>query len=130
MRININRKISLALIGCTLFASTGCDKFLTEINDPSNLNPDGFYTAPEHATAAIAAAYAQTRFIGGGTGIFANNFQMLDAVTGTVGTETGQNSDLNNLLGLAYNGENAFVYNWWSGLYNVIDFCEEFIAPC
>ena len=45
---------------------------------------------------------------------------MLDAVTGTVGTETGQNSDLNNLLGLAYNGENAFVYNWWSGLYNVI----------
>ncbi|KIC96279.1 RagB/SusD family nutrient uptake outer membrane protein [Flavihumibacter solisilvae] len=120
MRFNINRKISLALIGFTLMASTGCEKFLDAGPDPSNLNPDDYYTTPEHATAAIAAAYAQTRFIGGGTGIFANNFQMLDAVTGTVGTETGQNSDLNNLLGLAYNGDNAFVNNWWNGLYNLV----------
>jgi hypothetical protein len=45
---------------------------------------------------------------------------MLDAVTGTAKTETGQNTDLNNLLGLAYNGDNVFVRNWWNGLYGVI----------
>jgi hypothetical protein len=98
---------------------TGCKKFLHE-QDPSNLSPDSYFTLPEHADAGIAAAYSNTRFIGGGAGIFANNFQMLEAVTGTVKTETGQNTDLNNLLGLAYNGDNVFVGNWWSGLYSVI----------
>ena len=98
---------------------SGCEKFLEE-EDPSNLTPDGYYTIPEHAEAAIAAAYSNTRFIGGAAGIFAQNFQMLEAVTGTVKTETGQNQDLNNLLGLAHNGDNVFVRNWWNGLYGVI----------
>jgi hypothetical protein len=101
-------------------AGSGCQKFLEE-TDPSNLTPETFYTLPEHATTAIASAYAQTRpVINGGAGIFVSNFQMLEAVTGTVKTETGQNSDLNNLLGLGHNGENVMVNNWWNNLYNVI----------
>jgi hypothetical protein len=98
---------------------TGCKKFLAE-KDPSNLEPDTYYTIPEHAEAAIAAAYSQTRFIGSGAGIFVANFSMLEVVTGTAKTETGQNSDLNNLIGLSYNGDNLLVRNWWNGLYSVI----------
>ena len=107
---------SLALV---LLLDTGCKKFLEE-EDPSNLTPDSYYTIPEHAEAAIAAAFSNTRFIGGGAGIFANNFQMLEALSGTAKTETGQNTDLNNLLGLVHNGDNVFIRNWWNGLYGVI----------
>ena len=114
----INKKYWLFFC-IALITSTGCSKFLDE-QDPSNLTPDGYYTIPEHAEAAIAAAFSNTRFIGGGAGIFAQNFSMLEAVTGTSKTETGQNTDLNNLLGLAYNGDNVFVRNWWNGLYGVI----------
>ncbi|MDF2189796.1 RagB/SusD family nutrient uptake outer membrane protein [Paraflavitalea sp. CAU 1676] len=103
-----------------LLGSQGCNKFLDEGNDPSNLSPDIYYTLPEHADAAIAAAYARTRFIGEGAGIFVQNFSMLEAVTGTARTETAQNSDLNNLFGLVHNGDNLLVNNWWNGLYNVI----------
>lgn len=118
------RNIHIKLATCFLLilsvvSFTGCNKFLEE-RDPSNLTPDTYYTIPEHAEAAIAAAYANTRFINGGAGIFVNNFQMLDAVTGTARTETGQNSDLNNLLGLVYNGDNLLVRNWWNGCYGVI----------
>src|SRR6476469_8435944 len=102
-----------------IISVTGCNKFLEE-RDPSNLTPETYYKTPEHAEAAIAAAYANTRFINGGAGIFVNNFQMLEAVTGTAKTETGQNSDLNNLLGLVYNGDNLLIRNWWNGLYSVI----------
>lgn len=119
MQFNIIKKISLPLLLSGMLVSAGCQKFLEE-NDPSNLTTDSYYTLPEHATAAVASVYAQTRFIGGGAGIFAQNFQMLEAVTGTVKTETGQNSDLNNLLGLGYNGDNAMINNWWNGLYNVV----------
>jgi starch-binding outer membrane protein, SusD/RagB family len=114
----INKKYWLFFC-IALITGTGCSKFLDE-QDPSNLTPDGYYTIPEHAEAAIAAAFSNTRFIGGGAGIFAQNFSMLEAVTGTSKTETGQNTDLNNLLGLAYNGDNVFVRNWWNGLYGVI----------
>jgi len=107
------------MLAAAILFATGCKKFLEE-EDPSNLTPDSYYTLPEHAEAAIAAAFSNTRFIGGGAGIFAQNFQMLEAVTGTAKTETGQNTDLNNLLGLAYNGDNVFVRNWWNGLYGVI----------
>src|SRR4030095_14490521 len=119
MKLNIIRKFSIFLVAVILFSGTGCKKFLEE-HDPSNLTTDNYYTIPDHAEAAIAAAFSNTRFIGGGAGIFAQNFQMLDAVTGTAKTETGQNTDLNNLLGLAYNGDNVFVRNWWNGLYGVI----------
>jgi len=110
------------LLMCVVALSAGsCKKWLVRVdNDPSNLSPDNYYTLPGHADAAIAAAYAQTRFIGNGAGIFANNFSMLEMPTGTARTETGQNTDLNNLLGLSYNGDNVFVANWWNGLYSVI----------
>lgn len=106
--------------GCLLFLGAGCTKFLEEDSDPSNLSPDNYYTLPEHADAAMAAAYARTRFIGEGAGIFVQNFSMLEAVTGTARTETAQNSDLNNLFGMVYNGDNLLVNNWYNGLYNVI----------
>ena len=113
------KKIIGLLLIAAIVVTSGCEKFLEE-EDPSNLTPDGYYTIPEHAEAAIAAAYSNTRFISGGAGIFVQNFQMLEAVTGTVKTETGQNQDLNNLLGLAHNGDNVLVRNWWNGLYGVI----------
>jgi hypothetical protein len=121
MKIPKINTLYILLICALVFTATGCKKWLRdEDNDPSNLSPDNFYTLPGHADAAIAAAYAQTRFIGNGAGIFANNFSMLEMPTGTARTETGQNTDLNNLLGLSYNGDNVFVLNWWTGLYSVI----------
>lgn len=102
-----------------VISGTSCKKFLEE-QDPSNLTPDNFYTIPQHAEAAIASAYAQTRFITGGANIISINYQMLDAVTGIVTTESAQNSDLNNLLGLAHDPGNQHVINWWNGIYRVI----------
>ena len=122
MKYNTIKFISKLLLCSVVFLASGCNKFLEE-EDPSNLTPDSYYTIPEHAEAAIAAAFSNTRFIGGGAGIFAQNFQMLEAVTGTAKTETGQNQDLNNLLGLGHNGDNVFVRNWWNGLYGVIAQC-------
>lgn len=115
---HINSK-SFFLLLIVAVCGSACDKFVEE-TDPSNLTPDSYYTTPEHATAAIASAYAQTRFVCGDAGIFVQNLQMLEAVTGTVKTETGQNSDLNNLLGLGFDGDNLLINNWWNGLYNVI----------
>src|SRR5690554_4986596 len=117
---------------CNLFKNTGkiflcgiilsgfsCSDFLDE-EDPSNLTPDSYYTIADHAEAAIMAAYADLRFIGGGAGIFSSNWQMLEAVTGTSTTETAQNSDLNNLYGLIYDGNTQHIVNWWDGLYKVV----------
>ena len=119
-RFEINSTYILLICTFALVA-TGCKKQLIEKDqDPSNLTPGKYYTLPGHADAAIAAAYAQTRFINNGAGIFANNFSMLEMPTGTAKTETGQNTDLNNLLGLSYNGDNVFILNWWTGLYSVI----------
>lgn len=112
--------VIMALLIAMININTGCKKYLEESGDPSNLAPDNYFTLPEHAEASIAAGYANTRFIGGGAGIFAVNFSMLEVMTGTAKTETGQNTDLNNLIGLAYNGDNVFVRNWWNGLYSVI----------
>ncbi|HEY1199623.1 MAG TPA: RagB/SusD family nutrient uptake outer membrane protein [Niastella sp.] len=121
MKIHKINSLYLFLICAFVVTSVGCKKWLVEQDkDPSNLTPDIYYTLPGHADAAIAAAYAQTRFIGNGAGIFANNFSMLEMPTGTAKTETGQNTDLNNLIGLSYNGENVFILNWWTGLYSVI----------
>ncbi|WP_207515115.1 RagB/SusD family nutrient uptake outer membrane protein [Longitalea luteola] len=117
---NIN-SLYILLLSAFALTATSCKKWLREEdNDPSNLSPDIYYTLPGHADAAIAAAYDRTRFFAGGAGIFANNFSMLEMPTGTAKTETGQNTDLNNLLGLSYNGDNVFVLNWWTGLYQVI----------
>jgi len=115
MQLTIKR-FCLILICGAMFAVSGCSKFLEE-EDPSNLTPDNFYTLPEHADAALTAIYANLRFIGNGTGIFSNNYQLLEAPTGTTNSETGQNSDLNNLLNLAYNPDNLHVRQWWQNLY-------------
>ncbi|HEY8893494.1 MAG TPA: RagB/SusD family nutrient uptake outer membrane protein, partial [Niastella sp.] len=121
MKLHKINPLYIFLICAFVLTTVGCKKWLREEdNDPSNLSPDNYYTLPGHADAAIAAAYAQTRFIGNGAGIFANNFSMLEMPTGLAKTETGQNTDLNNLIGLSYNGENVFVLNWWTGLYSVI----------
>jgi hypothetical protein len=118
MKYNLKHISILTLLAIMVMGSS-CKKFLEE-QDPSNFSPDTYYTIPEHAEAALAAAYAQTRFIGSGAGIFVANFSMLEVVTGTAKTETGQNSDLNTLIGLQYNGDNLLVRNWWNGLYSVI----------
>lgn len=116
----INKTIQLAICGAMLLgAGSGCKKFLEE-QDPSNLTPDSYFTLPEHADAAIFAAYARLRVIGAGAGIFSNNYEMLDAPTGTMTTATAQNSDLNNLLGLVYDGDNLHIGQWWKGLYREI----------
>ncbi len=120
MKYTIFNKISgLLVFGFFLIGSGGCSDFLDE-EDPSNLTPDSFYTIPDHAEAALAAVYADTRFIGGDGGIFSSTWQLLEAPTGTSTTETAQNSDLNNLYGLIYDGRTQHIINWWNGLYRVI----------
>ncbi|MGV3561050.1 RagB/SusD family nutrient uptake outer membrane protein [Larkinella arboricola] len=116
----IYRKMStVALLAAALLGPAGCSDFLTE-QAPSNLTPDNFYTIPDHAEAALAAVYADLRFVGDAAGIFSSNWQLLEALTGTSTTETAQNSDLNNLYGLVHDGNTAHVVNYWNGLYKVI----------
>lgn len=116
----ISKKWAKPLVAASLLvAVSGCSNFLDE-NDPSNLTPDSFYAIPDHAEAAIAATYAGLRFYGDGAGIFSTNWQMLEAVTGTATTQTGQNSDLNNLYSLTYDGNTAHINNWWNGLYRIV----------
>jgi starch-binding outer membrane protein, SusD/RagB family len=120
MKYNIFYKAySLLFMGALMTVNSGCAEFLVE-QDPSNLTPESFYTIPDHAEAALAAVYADTRFIGGDGGIFSSTWQLLEAPTGTSTTETAQNSDLNNLYGLVYDGRTQHVINWWNGLYKVI----------
>lgn len=119
MKIKITKNISRTIFLGLVLLGTGCSKFLDE-QDPSNLTPESFYTIPEHAEAAIASVYSSARFIGDGAGIFSSNWQLLEAVTGTSTTETAQNSDLNNLYGLIYDGNTGHVINYWNGLYKVI----------
>ncbi len=107
------------LCGTVLLGPVGCSDFLDE-QPPSNLTSDNFFQIPDHAEAGIAAVYAETRFFGGGAGIFSSNWQLLEALTGTSTTETAQNSDLNNLYSLSHDGNTAHVVNWWNGLYRLI----------
>ncbi len=120
MKLYIRTLLSkVALASAILILPTSCSDFLDE-NPESSLTPDNFYTIPDHAEAALAATYADLRFIGDGAGIFSSNWQLLEALTGTSTTETAQNSDLNNLLGLVHDGNTAHVVNYWNGLYKVI----------
>jgi starch-binding outer membrane protein, SusD/RagB family len=115
----IYKAFSMLFLGATLSGVLGCSDFLLE-QDPSNLTPESYYTIPDHAEAALAAVYADLRFTGGGAGIFSSNWQLLEAPTGTSTTETAQNSDLNNLYGLIYDGRTEHIINYWNGLYRVI----------
>lgn len=128
MRQSFVKNISRVLLcGIVLTAPVGCSDFLAE-KDPSNLTPESFYTIPDHAEAALAAVYADLRFIGGGAGIFSNNWQLLEALTGTSTTETAQNSDLNNLYSLVHDGNTVHVVNYWNGLYRVIANANQVLA--
>ncbi|MBM1106348.1 RagB/SusD family nutrient uptake outer membrane protein [Aurantibacter crassamenti] len=120
MKINIKQNI-YKILSCTavLLLTVGCSDFLDE-EDPSNLTPDSFYTTAKHAESAIAAVYADARFVGNGAGIFSSNWQFLMAPTGITTTETAQNSDLNNLYSLSYDANTLHVRNWWRGIYKVI----------
>ncbi|SOD99855.1 RagB/SusD family nutrient uptake outer membrane protein, partial [Spirosoma fluviale] len=120
MRHTFAKHISRALlVGVALTGPIGCTEFLKE-QAPSNLTTNNFYTIPDHAEAGLASVYASLRFMGDGAGIFSNNWQLLEALTGTSTTETAQNSDLNNLYSLVHDGNTAHVVNYWNGLYRVI----------
>ncbi|MEH6407516.1 MAG: RagB/SusD family nutrient uptake outer membrane protein [Leeuwenhoekiella sp.] len=120
MKINIlKNKSKIFWLLVLLLGTVSCSDFLDE-SDPSNLTPDSFYTSAKQAQSAIAAVYADTRFIGDGAGIFSSNWQMLMAPTGTTTTQTAQNSDLNNLYSLSYDPNTGHIKNWWRGLYRVI----------
>lgn len=120
MKIKIRHYIGKIAGFAVLLAGTiGCSDFLDE-QDPSNLQPESFYTTATHAEAAVAAVYADARFVGDGAGIFSSNWQFLMAPTGTTTTETAQNSDLNNLYSLSYDANTLHIRNWWRGIYKVI----------
>ncbi|SDM09648.1 Starch-binding associating with outer membrane [Daejeonella rubra] len=119
MKFNISISVAKIFLSVGILLGSGCSSFLDEAA-PSNLTPESFYTIPDHAEAAIASVYADTRFIGGDGGIFSSTWQLLEAPTGTSTTETAQNSDLNNLYSLTYDGNTQHVINWWNGLYRVI----------
>jgi hypothetical protein len=113
------KAFSLLVTAAFMTGISGCSDFLEE-QDPSNLTPDSYYTIPDHAEAALAAVYADMRFIGSDGGIFSSTWQLLEAPTGTSTTETAQNSDLNNLYGLIYDGRTQHLINYWNGLYRVV----------
>ncbi|PKA99426.1 putative outer membrane starch-binding protein [Flavobacteriaceae bacterium MAR_2009_75] len=120
MKINIKFFTGKIVVFAVLLLGTvSCSDFLDE-QDPSNLQPESFYTTATHAESAIAAVYADARFVGNGAGIFSSNWQFLLAPTGTTTTETAQNSDLNNLYSLSYDPNTLHVRNWWRGIYKVI----------
>lgn len=119
MKLSVIKNIGKVFLSVMLLLGTGCSDFLDE-QDPSNLTPESFYTIPDHAVAAIAAVYDDARFYGDGAGIFSSNWQLLEAPTGTSTTETAQNSDLNNLYSLTWDGNTGHIKNWWRGLYQVI----------
>lgn len=120
MTYTLVKQVGKVLLGgALLLGPIGCKDFLVE-KAPSNLTPDNFYTIPDQAEAALAAVYDNLRFMGDASGIFSSNWQMLEAPTGTSITETAQNSDLNNLYGLVYDGNTQHIVNYWNGLYRIV----------
>lgn len=116
---SILKNTNRLLLSFSLIVAAGCSSFLDE-EDPSNIAPSTFFTVPEHAEAAVYGIYENLRFHGNGAGIFSANFQMLDAFSGTAETETGQNSDLNNLYSFQLTGDNLHLSQWWRELYQGI----------
>lgn len=113
-----NHLRSAVWIGALVLLSH-CSAFLEE-EDPSNIAPGTFFTVPEHAEAAVYGIYENLRFHDDAAGIFSANFQMIDALSGTAETETGQNSDLNNLYSFQLTGDNLHLSQWWRQLYEGI----------
>lgn len=103
-----------------LCLGTGCSSSFLEEVDATDIAPETFFTTPEDAESAVRGIYENFRFHGDGAGIFSANFQMLDALSGTAETETGQNSDLNNLYSYQYTGDNLHLQQWWLQCYEGI----------
>lgn len=119
MKIHIKRYI--AFLSCAvMFVGAGCSSSFLDEEDPSSIAPATFFTSPEDAQLAVNGVYENFRFHGDGAGIFSANFQLLDALSGTAETETGQNSDLNNLYGYQYTGDNLHLQQWWQQCYDGI----------
>ncbi|MGC3946579.1 MAG: RagB/SusD family nutrient uptake outer membrane protein [Chryseolinea sp.] len=104
---------NILLCGVALYVATGCSSSFLEDQDPTDIAPETFFRTPEDAESAVRGIYENFRFHGDGAGIFSANFQMLDALSGTAETETGQNSDLNNLYSYQYTGDNLHLQQWW-----------------
>jgi starch-binding outer membrane protein, SusD/RagB family len=119
MNSQMKRIYRFLLCGLLLSAASACSDFLDE-QDPSNIEPETFFQVPEDAEAAVYGIYENLRFHGDGAGIFVSNFQMLDALSGTAETETGQNSDLNTLYSFQHTGDNLLLSQWWRQLYDGI----------
>lgn len=119
MKLNIKRNIAL-FCSAVLFVGAGCSSSFLDEEDPSNIAPETFFRNPEDAESAVRGIYENFRFHGDGAGIFSANFQMLDALSGTAETETGQNSDLNNLYSYQYTGDNLHLQQWWQQCYEGI----------
>jgi hypothetical protein len=113
------KKLNALLFCVVVIVAAGCSDFL-EDGDPNTISPDNFFTLPEHADNVSLGLYESMRFHSGGAGIFVSNFQMIDALSGTAESETGQNSDLNNLLNFEHNGDNLLLSQWWAELYEGI----------
>jgi hypothetical protein len=111
--------ISKLILCYVFFVAAGCSDFLHE-QDPSNIAPETYFTSADHAEPVINACYENLRFFSAGAGIFSQNFQLLDALSATTKTETAQNSDLNNLYGFSYTGDNLHLSQWWRELYEGI----------
>ena len=118
MKSSIKTINKILLCGALIIAA-GCSDFLDQ-EDPSNIAPETFFTVPEDADAAVYGIYENLRFHADGAGIFVSNFQMLDALSGTAETETGQNSDLNTLYSFQHTGDNLLLSQWWRQLYDGI----------
>jgi hypothetical protein len=119
MKTHIKKYI--AFLSCAvMFVGVGCSSTFLEEEEPSNIAPSTFFKNPEDAQLAVNGTYENFRFHGDGAGIFSANFQLLDALSGTAETETGQNSDLNNLYGYQYTGDNLHLQQWWQQCYEGI----------
>jgi hypothetical protein len=88
---SIIKKLNALLFCGVVMVGAGCSDFL-EDGDPNTISPDNFFTLPEHADNVALGIYESLRFHSGGAGIFVSNFQMIDALSGTAESETGQNS--------------------------------------
>ena len=108
MQFKIVKYAGATLVLAWALIFSGCKKFLEE-RPPSNLSDNAFFTIPDHAEAGLVSVYANMRFIGNDGGIFSSTWQLLEAPTGTSTTETAQNSDLNNLYSLTYDGNTQHV---------------------
>ncbi|MEN7550311.1 RagB/SusD family nutrient uptake outer membrane protein [Rapidithrix thailandica] len=104
--------IKYLLVGILLNLAS-CSGFLDE--DPATFfSPENYYTKPEHAQAAVNAAYSYTLNYYTASGTYAGTPHfMLEFLTGQAITKVGQNQSNHQFIGLSYNNDNEYIRNWW-----------------